>query len=72
MLILQEPIPYYKFVDLIKRYAEQEGAREFLKTVPDSLESKNLNNCNLIVAMETEHEHTILRQAPDCVDNVVV
>ena len=64
--------PYYKVVDFTKRYAEQEGAREFFKTVPDSLESKNLNNYNLIVAMETEHEQAILRQASDCVDNVVV
>jgi protein-tyrosine-phosphatase len=64
--------PYYKVVDLTRRYAEQEGASEFLKTVPDSLESKNLNDYNLIVAMETEHEQAILRQSPDCVDNVVV
>ena len=64
--------PYYKVVDFTKRYAEQEGAREFFKIVPDRLESKNLNNYNLIIAMETEHEQAILRQAPDCVNNVVV
>ena len=64
--------PYYKVVDLTRRYADQEGASEFLKTVPDSLESKNLNNYNLIVAMETEHEQAILRQSPECTEKVVV
>jgi len=63
---------YYKVVDLTRRYAEQEGASEFLKTVPDSLESKNLSDYDLIVAMEMEHKQAILDQSPECADNVVV
>ncbi len=63
---------YHKVVDLTRRYAEQEVASEFLKTVPDSLESKNLNDFNLIVAMETEHEQAIIRQSPECADKVIV
>ena len=63
---------YYKVVDLTRRYAEQEGASEFLKTVPDGLESKNICDYNLIVAMETEHESAILDQSPECADKVVV
>jgi len=63
---------YYKVVDLTRRYAEQEGASEFLKDVPDSLESKNLCVYDLIVAMEREHEQAILDQAPDCADKTVV
>jgi protein arginine phosphatase len=64
--------PYHKVVDLTRRYAEQEGASEFLKTVPDGLQSKNLGDYDLIVAMETEHEKAILSQSPECVDNIVV
>jgi protein-tyrosine-phosphatase len=64
--------PYYKVVDLTRRYAEQEGASEFLKTVPDSLQSKNLCDYDLIVAMETEHETAIVRQSPECAENLVV
>lgn len=64
--------PYYKVVDLTRRYAEQEGASEFLKTVPDSLQSKNLSSYDVIVAMEIEHEEAILLQSPDCAENVVV
>ena len=63
---------YHKVVDITRRYAKQEGASEFLKTVPDSLESKKLNDYDLIVAMETEHEQAILRQSPECNDKVVV
>ena len=64
--------PYYKVVDLTRRYAEQEGASEFLKAVPDGLQSKNLGDYDLIVAMETEHERAILIQSPECVENIVV
>ena len=63
---------YYKVIDMTRRYAEQEGATEFLKKVPDSLSSKNMRNYDLIVAMETEHEDAILRQSPECADKVEV
>jgi protein-tyrosine-phosphatase len=63
---------YYKVVDLTRRYAEQEGATEFLKNVPDSLQSKKLCDYDLIIAMEAEHEKAILRQSPECADKVVV
>ena len=63
---------YYKVIDMTRRYAEQEGATGFLKSVPDRLESKNLCDYDLIVAMETEHEEAILRQTPECADNVEV
>ena len=64
--------PYHKVVDLTRRYAEEHGASEFLKTVPDGLQSKNLGDYDLIVAMETEHEDAVLRQTPECADRVVV
>jgi protein-tyrosine-phosphatase len=64
--------PYYKVVDLTRRYAMQEGASKYLKTVPEGLQSKNLCSYDLIVAMEMEHEHAILHQSPECSDKVVV
>jgi protein-tyrosine-phosphatase len=63
---------YYKVVDLTRRYAEKEGASEFLKHTPEGLESKNLCDYDLIIAMEPEHESAILRQSPECVDKVEV
>ena len=64
--------PYYKVVDLTRRYAEQEGASDFLKNVPDSLISKNLYFFDLIVAMEKEHEQAIIDQAPECSEKISV
>jgi protein-tyrosine-phosphatase len=64
--------PYYKVVDLTRRYAEEEGITEFLKTIPDSLNSKNLSDYDVIVAMESEHEAAIIRQSPDCAKKVRV
>ena len=63
---------YHKVIDMTRRYAEQEGATEFLKSVPDRLSSKNLCDYDLIIAMETEHGEAILRQTPECVDKVEV
>ncbi len=63
---------YYKVINLTRRYAEQEGATKFLKSVPDSLASKNLCDYDLIVAMETDHEEAIVRQSPECADKVKV
>ena len=64
--------PYYKVVDLTRRYAEQEGVSDFLKNVPDSLASKNLSFFDLIVAMEKEHERAILDQSPECREKILV
>ena len=64
--------PYYKVVDLTRRYAEQEGVADFLKKVPDGIASKNLPEYNLIIAMEEEHEEAILNQSPECTEKVVV
>jgi protein-tyrosine-phosphatase len=64
--------PYYKVVDLTRRYIDKEGATEFLEIIPDSLSSKNLSDYDLIVAMEKEHEDVIIMQLPECKDKVVV
>lgn len=63
---------YYKVVDLTRRYAEQEGASEFLKRIPEDLILKNLCDYDVIVAMEPQHQEVILRQSPECADKVVV
>lgn len=63
---------YYRVVDLTRRYAEQEGASEFLKDTPEDLELKNLCDYDLIVAMEDRHRWGVLRQSPECAEKVVV
>ncbi len=63
---------YYTIVELTRRYAEQEGAGEFLKGTPEDLDVKNLCDYDLIVAMQPRHEWAITRQSPECADKVVV
>jgi len=63
---------YHKVIDLTRRYAEKEGADIFLKRLPEGLESKNICDYDLIIAMETKHEQAILRQSPECADKVKV
>jgi protein-tyrosine-phosphatase len=63
---------YYRVVDLTRRYAEQEGAGEFLKVTPEDLDVKNLCEYDVIVAMESRHKRVILDQSPECADKVVV
>jgi protein-tyrosine phosphatase len=63
---------YHKVIDLTRRYAEKEGADRFLKRLPESLESKNLCDYDLIIAMEPKHEQAILRQSPECADKIEV
>jgi protein-tyrosine phosphatase len=64
--------PYYKVVDLTRKYAEKEKATEFLKVVPDGLESKDLNKFDIIVVMEKNHEKVILEKNPNLEDKIVV
>jgi protein-tyrosine phosphatase len=64
--------PYYKVVDLTRKYAEKENATEFLKVIPDSLESKDLNKFDIIVAMEKNHEKAILEKNPNLEDKILV
>ena len=64
--------PYYKVVDITRKYVEEEKATEFLKIVPDSLESKDLNKFDIIVAMEKNHEKAILEKNPNIENKVVV
>lgn len=64
--------PYYKVVDITRKYVEKEKATEFLKVVPDSLESKDLNKFDIIVAMEKNHEKAIVKKNPNSENKIVV
>ena len=50
----------------------EEKATEFLKVVPDSLESKDVNKFDIIVAMEKNHEKAILEKNPNLEDKILV
>lgn len=57
--------------DAIK-YLSREDAQNHLKTTPESLSQKNLQNYDLIVAMENRHREAIVSRCPQCTEKVVV
>ena len=63
---------YYKVLDITKEYLEKEKAIQYVKEVPDALETKNLSEFDIIVAMEQKHKYAILMLCPTCKDKIVV
>lgn len=55
-----------------KSYLARENAQQFLKKRPEGLESKRLNEYDLIVAMEPQHKEAILHRCPECEGKIVV
>jgi protein-tyrosine phosphatase len=55
-----------------KKYLATENAEQYLKRVPEGLDSKQLGEYDLIVAMEPIHKAVILSKCPECADNVFV
>jgi len=49
-----------------RKYLATENAEQYLKKVPESIDSKNLNQYDLIVAMEQRHKDAVLTKCPEC------
>lgn len=56
----------------VKAYLGREKAERYLKKVPESLEGRQLNEYDLIVAMEQRHLDAVLIKCPECKSRVVV
>jgi protein-tyrosine phosphatase len=56
----------------VRRYLAKENAEQCLKKVPESLDSKQLNDYDLIVAMEQRHKDVVLIKCPECERKIVV
>ncbi len=54
-----------------KGYLKKEGAEQYLKRAPEDVESKQLEEYDLIITMEQMHENYILRKCPSCKDKTV-
>lgn len=55
-----------------KKYLLRENAQQYLKKVPEDLDSKQVNEYDLIVAMEQRHKDAVLNKCPECADKIVV
>jgi protein-tyrosine phosphatase len=56
----------------VKTYLGKDKAQRYLKKAPESLESKQLNDYDLIVAMEQMHKDAVLMKCPECKNRIVV
>jgi len=56
----------------VKGYLKRINAEQYLKKTPESLDSKQLGDYDLIVAMEQRHKDVILVKCPECESKVVV
>ncbi len=56
----------------VKRYLAKENAEQYLKTVPESLDSKELNQYDLIVAMAPRHRTAVVNKCPECQAKIIV
>lgn len=55
-----------------KKYLARENAEKYLKNAPEGLDSKQLGEYDLIVAMEPRHKDAVLSKCPECADKIVV
>jgi len=55
-----------------KGYLARENAEQYLKKFPKGLDSKQLGEYDLIVAMEPRHKDVVLSKCPECADKIVV
>ena len=53
-------------------YLAKENAKHYLKKSPESLGDKQLNDYDLIIAMEPRHKEAILNRCPNCKSKIVV
>lgn len=64
--------PVIPISEAAKKYLAKENAEQYLKRVPEGLDGKQLDECDLIVAMKVEHKDAVLSRCPECADKIVV
>lgn len=55
-----------------KRFLAKENAEQYLKKFPESLDSKRLEDYDLIIAMEQRHKDYVLALCPECASKIIV
>lgn len=55
-----------------REYLMSEDAIQCLKKKPESIDSKQMEQCDIIIAMEQRHRDSVLKKCPECKNKVVV
>jgi len=56
----------------VKKFLLAKGAEQHLKKAPEDLDSKSLNQYDLIVVMEQRHKNAVLSRCSECMSRIVV
>ena len=64
--------PLIPISEAARKYLAKENAQKYLKHVPEGLDSKQLDEYDLIIAMEPEHKDAVLSKCPECENKIVV
>jgi len=64
--------PLISFSKVVRKYLARENAEQYLKKVPEDLTSKQLDEYDLIIAMEPRHKGIVLSKCPECENKIVV
>jgi protein-tyrosine phosphatase len=54
------------------QYLKAEDALQYLKRKPESIDSKQLEQYDIIIAMEKRHRDSVLKKCPECKNKIVV
>jgi protein-tyrosine-phosphatase len=55
-----------------KRYLSRKKAATYLKKFPESLDSKHLEEYDVIVAMEQRHKDAVIIRCPECESRIIM
>ena len=55
-----------------REYLMSEDALQYLKKTPESIDSKQLEQYNIIIAMEQKHRDAVLKKCSECKNRIVV
>jgi protein-tyrosine-phosphatase len=55
-----------------RKYLAKENAQQYLKHHPEDLDGKQLDEYDLIIAMESRHKIAVLTKCPECENKIVV
>lgn len=64
--------PAIPISEVAKAYLARETATRYLKRAPESLDSKNLDGYDLIVAMKSAHQEAVLKRCPQCARKIIM
>jgi len=56
----------------VRKFLAKEKAGQYLKEVPEVLDSKQLDQYDLIIVMEPKHKVVVLSRCPKCENKIVV